>query len=559
MQSLAIYWSTVFQWVLQVQIYRSTQQPMTSICILLIMNDVNTNQQLGATRSSIIQYIQAGSKRNHIMKGILILLVILGAACAAPTVHVELTADAQDSNPFFEFMEGFLEGLNVKGDINKILECVKGGEGVLEKVIEALNYLIHIDIRHMEDIIKGITMLVEAVQEIYKIIEPCAQSVEEIKKLIENIISINVIKIVWKLIQNAGQFIYDIQDAVNSFAKGDFRQGGHDVGDILYRLFLAEVTSDPVFDFLKGFFEGLNEKGDVNKIIECIHDLEPIMNEIIQALELISHFKFNDVIEGVKLLVQAVTEMMNAIRPCTEGFEQVKKLMDALMHFNIMKIVTKIMTNPGVFLHDVMECIDSFKKGDFHTCGKDLGDIMYRLFLEESLSFEFDDFIKLIEGFIEGIGHGEKFIDIEKCIEEFPEIYKDVLEAIKCFQEINFKNLDKLVEALIKLFQAMQKVLEAVKPCSKAPSEIEEMIKKIININMQELLQRIIANSIQLFADFTDFARCLKDKDFKKAGKDLGDILYVLVFKDQACTQLTFNPLPTLFPLCSCLYIHVLH
>jgi phage-related protein len=210
------------------------------------------------------------------MKGILILLAILGVVCAAPVARVELVADAPEANPFVDFIHGFLDGLNVKGDINKILECIKGGEGVIEKIIEALNYLIHIDIKHMEDIIKGVMMLVEAIQEIYKIIQPCISSFEEIKKIFEQIISTNIMKIVWRIIANAGQFIGDIKDAIASFAKGDFKQAGHDLGDIVYRLFLASLTdTNPAFEFVKGLLEGLNEKGDINKVLECVHGLEP--------------------------------------------------------------------------------------------------------------------------------------------------------------------------------------------------------------------------------------------------------------------------------------------
>ena len=198
------------------------------------------------------------------MKAILFLLV-LGAVCASPMMRKpELVSD--QAVPFLDFLQGFLEGINIKGDINKILECVKGGEGIIEKIIQALNYLIHIDINHLEDIIKGVKLLIEAVQDIIKVIEPCSKSFEEIMNLINKIISINIMKLVWTIITNAPQFIHDITDAIDALTKGNYRQGGKDVGDIIFRLFLASLQSDPIIDFVKGFLEGLNEKGDFKKL-----------------------------------------------------------------------------------------------------------------------------------------------------------------------------------------------------------------------------------------------------------------------------------------------------
>jgi len=473
------------------------------------------------------------------MKGIIFLLVVLGAVCASPmhmskrmTMH--MTTDTEDASPFLDFVHGFLEGINVKGDIKKILECVKGGEGVIEKIITALNYLIHIDIKHLEDVIKGIMMLVDAVHEIYKIIQPCASSVEELKKLINAIINVNIIKIAWKLIRESVQFIHDIEDAIKSFTNQDFHQAGMDVGDILYRLFLEASTevSDPVYDFIKGFLDGINEKGDINKILECLKEVEPIINEIIKALELISRFNIKDLIEGVKLLVKAVIELIHGLKPCTEGFQQLKKLLDALMHADIMKIITKIMSNPGPFLKDIMDCIENFKNGNYHDCGFDLGDILFRLFLNGAAKGGFPEFIKFVEGFFNGTGNGKDFNDIEDCLEKAPYIWEDIQEAIRNLQHIDWKRPEELVKALINIFNAFVKILEAVKPCSLVPDELRKMIEKIGSIDLQKLLNKIMLYSFQIISDLVLAIKQLEEKDFFSSGKSFGQILYLLVFKD---------------------------
>ena len=442
----------------------------------------------------------------------------------------ELVSD--QAVPFLDFLQGFLEGINIKGDINKILECVKGGEGIIEKIIQALNYLIHIDINHLEDIIKGVKLLIEAVQDIIKVIEPCSKSFEEIMNLINKIISINIMKLVWTIITNAPQFIHDITDAIDALTKGNYRQGGKDVGDIIFRLFLASLQSDPIIDFVKGFLEGLNEKGDFKKLLDCIENMEPIILKMIQALQKIMTFNIMDVIEGVKLLIEAVTEFISVLKPCSEGLVQLEKLFDAIISTGIMKIVTKIISNPAPYLKDIMDCIEAFTKGNMHQCGKDLGDIMYRLYLTDLRVGNISSFVEFVEGFIEGIDQKHNFNNITECIKRAPEIWTDIVNAIELLKHIDWKNLDKLIEALLKIFDALKTILAAIKPCSKVPAEIEILIKKIMEIDFSKLIQKFQQYMFQIVSDlmavFSDFQK----GNYKDAGKQLGDILYLLVFKE---------------------------
>ena len=315
------------------------------------------------------------------MKAILF-LIVLGAVCASPMMRKPVLV-ADEANPFLDFLNGFLEGINTKGDINKILDCVKGGEGIIEKIIEALNYFIHIDINHLEDLIKGIKLFIEAIKEIGKVIEPCSKSFEEVMKIINAIISTNIFKLVMKIITNAPVFIHDVTDAIDSFNKGNYRQAGKDIGDIIYKLFLASLKSDPIIDFVEGFLEGLNEKGDVKKVLECIKNLEPVIFKMIEAIKKIMTFKIMNIIEGVKLLIEGVTEFIAILKPCSEGLEQLNKLFQAIISTDIMKIVAKIMSNPAPYLKDFMDCIEAFKKGDLRAFGKDLGDVMFRLYLTD--------------------------------------------------------------------------------------------------------------------------------------------------------------------------------
>ncbi len=297
---------------------------------------------------------------------------------------------------------------------------------------------------------------------------------------------------------------------------------------------------DPMLDFIEGFLEGLNENGDVKKVLECLHDIEPISLEIIKALELIMKLNMKDVIEGVHLLMKAVWELLSDAKPCSEGLEQLKKFMEAVTHVNIMKVIQKIMNNPGGYLNDIMECITAFKEGDYYDFGQGLGDILFRLLLAQVVpekaetlpKMDFNEFVKMVQGFLDGAGHDKKFVDIEKCLIEFPEIVTDIIEAIEFMKKINWKDLTKLVEALLKLVDIFTQLLDIIKPCSKVPQDVDELIRKLREVKITKLLERMVLNAVELLADINLFMKEYEAKEYYESGKDLGDVFYLLIFKD---------------------------
>ena len=448
-------------------------------------------------------------------------------------VYLIVLAPEMTSNAFMDFITGFLEGLNVKGDIKKILECVKGGEGVIEKIIAALNFLIHIDFKHLDDIIKGIKMLVEAVQEIVKIIQPCTESIEEIQKLINALININIIKLAWKIITHATLFIHDITDAIDAFGKSDFKRAGKDIGDLLYRLFLESGESDPVFNFIKGFLEGVNEKGDVNELLKCLKDVEPIINEIIEAVQLILTMKIENIIKGVTLLVQAVTKLINLLQPCTSGFEQLEKLIEAIINTNIMKIITKIIANIGKFIEDFTTCFEAFKSGDFEKAGKAIGDVFFRLYLQTPAGLDFNiiDFEKILEGFMGGLGNDKRYANTTNCLNLIPDIYTQIAAAIELIKHIDWSHFDNLVGALIQIFSAFIGVLKSIKPCSLIPADFTDIINKIMAIDLDKFLSKILGNIIMIIGDLTSAINALKKQEYFNFGHGLGLIGYMMIIE----------------------------
>eukprot|EP01022_Parablepharisma_sp_SALTPOND_P031681 TRINITY_DN8128_c0_g1_i1.p2 TRINITY_DN8128_c0_g1~~TRINITY_DN8128_c0_g1_i1.p2 ORF type:complete len:234 (+),score=19.30 TRINITY_DN8128_c0_g1_i1:226-927(+) len=144
---------------------------------------------------------------------------------------------------------------------------------------------------------------------------------------------------------------------------------------------VEEVNSN-AFEFVKGFLEGIGEKGDINKLLHCIKDLEHIFAEIKEALEYLKKMKLPDIIHGLTLLFNAVREFVGMLKPCTEGFEVLKHLISEMIHPNIRKIAMHIIMHPGKFIHDITEAIACFGKHDYHCAGRHVGGLLKIMFLQ---------------------------------------------------------------------------------------------------------------------------------------------------------------------------------
>ncbi len=141
--------------------------------------------------------------------------------------------------------------------------------------------------------------------------------------------------------------------------------------------------SDSATDFLKGFLQGIQDKGNVTDLSKCVKDFKSIFIKLTLAVENIKKMDVGGLTKGLTLLIEAIGELLTAIKPCSDGFEQIKKLIDAMGNINILRLVFRILAYPTPYIEDVKDCVEAFKKELYQRAGKDIGDILFRLFLEE--------------------------------------------------------------------------------------------------------------------------------------------------------------------------------
>lgn len=274
-----------------------------------------------------------------------------------------------------------MKGIRETKTVEDLIKCMKSADQIIEKIKSALTLIKTLNV---ESMLQGLSMLFESIFEIEEMLRPCLTEFAQFKKLLEAMQNVDMNKIVQKIIMNAFQFIADIIDCISYLEKQNYSRAGAALGDIMYKLFIDDLFKLQGFDavaFIKGFLEGINEKGDINELLKCVKNLEQIVNKIIESIQYIKKMDFMNLIKGITMLIESVGELLNILKPCSSGFEQIKKLISAIGKIDIVKIVFKILHDPGPFVQDVVGAIDAFKNQQFQVAGKCIGDLLYRLFL----------------------------------------------------------------------------------------------------------------------------------------------------------------------------------
>ena len=171
------------------------------------------------------------------MKVLLLVCVILATFVQAdldPTPR-EITVD-----DYILIVKGLLEGLNVKADMNKIIQCIDHVPAAVHVLIDAINRIKDMNIHNIKEMVEAIIQIIGALREIVDDILPCAESSEEIKKLIEKFTHIDFNKIFENLMMKLIKIVPEIMDAKKAIDDKRWEDFGKKVGKAIYILLLED-------------------------------------------------------------------------------------------------------------------------------------------------------------------------------------------------------------------------------------------------------------------------------------------------------------------------------
>ena len=142
------------------------------------------------------------------------------------------------------------------------------------------------------------------------------------------------------------------------------------------------------------------------------------------------------------------------------------------------------------------------------------------------IQFGPQDAYNLVKGLLTGL----QFTDVDslmKCFNNIPDIYNDILTIINLLQNIDFKHLENLIEALAKIFALAEEIVKAVKPCAnvKDSERIQEIIERIENANLRQIALNILFHGVQILQDITNLPKDFNSGNFYQFGFDIGDLI----------------------------------
>jgi len=305
---------------------------------------------------------------------------------------------------------------------------------------------------------------------------------------------------------------------------------------VIHPLAEHEMPEIKAVDFITGFLEGLNEKGDVNKLLECLKGIDKIIDDVIEGLELILTMKPDNVKKGVAKIIGAVTELMVKIKPCSEGFEQILKLIEVIKNIDILKVVFKLLTNPIPYINEIRAAIEAFKNKNFHEAGKRVGTFLYKLFLVKLAMLSPEKglvpiIITSFRGFLANFTEGKNVDKILICVNQSYKIAADIKYAIHMIKSIDLENINTLFAAMLSVVDAVRRVISALPHCYETKENLAAIWEMIKNIDIKERIQIVMKEFFNILRYITSAEEHFKNMEFYRFGNEVGKLWFTILFK----------------------------
>lgn len=300
-------------------------------------------------------------------------------------------------------------------------------------------------------------------------------------------------------------------------------------------LYLEANPIEEFLEFNKGVFKALNVNHEFDILTKCIYGSQPLIKEYVEIFDRLLEFDPTKIMELVNLIIKAVNDTKTYFETCAGADDEFMKLVVAIFNVDIFSLIQKIIVEQQVLLKYIQDFINAVS---VFNAGEAFGKVIYKLFLENDLLgelgkpiFEFEDFIAMVEGYFEVILNNKTvYDDIDKCLRQFPEVYKSFVRAIQLLQELDFTNPMKIIDALMQLCKSFINLFNATKGCSNFPKVFEEMIEKFLNVSVQEVFQRLMKNFPKVVSHFSLLVNNISEGKFKEAGQEIGKIIHILIY-----------------------------
>ena len=323
-----------------------------------------------------------------IKSGIIFLIVLVTAS------GYETTAPSFDFKDYKEMMHGFLLGIEIAEKyMDHLLSCLTDQKSLEVHFVEAMDKIDKLDFSNLPLTAELFADLYEVIIMSIVEIDLCSKDNDDYDKLFQKIYHLMPSTIIKRLmlnfISNPQQIFKDIQDAIDNYLGGKYRQVGQDIGDIMRMVLLYRVTKpltlEEYLKLLTGLLKGLNVQKEVEKILKCVENVPEAVERIqlaILEMKKIDIMHISTVVEAFKGLINAVKDALKELGVCTQTVPEIKELIQKLSDVDVNKIMTQITKHIWEIIGEVFEAKKAWEKLDYEQFGLRVGNVLYLVLIK---------------------------------------------------------------------------------------------------------------------------------------------------------------------------------
>lgn len=301
-------------------------------------------------------------------------------------------------------------------------------------------------------------------------------------------------------------------------------------------LFVAAVSGEiinaenelrgPATDFITEFLKGLEEKKAIESLKDCMKNLDEMLNKIKEAFDLIKRLTFDDIGNGIKIIIEIFKNFYNIIKPCSAGHKVLEKLIAAIANMSIAKLIKKFRKEYYTIFLLTKLFIDFFIEGDYESSGFYLGVLLRILLLEENIEIvKNKPETNFTLSFLKAIG--DNFIEekVDKCTFNFSQFINHTKRA---HNDIKSGDNHKIVVATTEIIKASKNFFKGMKSCVGTLPNFHKFEQNVKKANPRKVSQKIIKNKSKCLEHLNKILTSHSSKNYEEAGTTYGNLLKLL-------------------------------
>jgi len=151
--------------------------------------------------------------------------------------------------------------------------------------------------------------------------------------------------------------------------------------------------------------------------------------------------------------------------------------------------------------------------------------------------FSYEEYKLMMRGFLIGLGVPDQFLDhLIGCLTDQKSLEVMFVETMDKIDKLDFSNLPLTAALYVDLYEVVITSIVEIDLCSTPNDEYDKLFQKIYHLMASTIIKRLMLNFIsnpqQIFKDMQDSIDNYMSSNFQQVGKDLGDIMHmVLIYK----------------------------